>query len=348
MLASCGVGLQVFVASGQFPRRLRAGEARWLADAEPPDGYSLPEEIPCKRVCVYESQTNTQRFELAQTQTPLLAITCDEHSVNLSALQFLAHKLNCRVVTLRDQAHRCWNDFKGAVQDSSLWPCVNELMHCMNCRHGPWTSQAWFRQTKEALGLHTKKFGPGCPIFQALKDKLVFDMDSATSCEPGSLEEQELVFHKVSETVGAGVKGTRVNLTRWFEFISAYEDFQKEYHIHLYEYCLVLYHSGKLTCLADFPIWEAHQSSCGVEEPAEGQDQRGAEAEHATDIKRDEGNGAQDRCCEFLAHGRHDLRSGRTISERKIAAQRREGGSQSFSERAGRRIRDRSDILTTC
>eukprot|EP00439_Symbiodinium_sp_Y106_P025733 s712_g3.t1 len=259
LLASCGVGLQVFVASGQFPRRLRAGEARWLADAEPPDGYSLPEEIPCKRVCVYESQTNTQRFELAQTQTPLLAITCDEHSVNLSALQFLAHKLNCRVVTLRDQAHRCWNDFKGAVQDSSLWPCVNELMHCMNCRHGPWTSQAWFRQTKEALGLHTKKFGPGCPIFQALKDKLVFDMDSATSCEPGSLEEQELVFHKVSETVGAGVKGTRVNLTRWFEFISAYEDFQKEYHIHLYEYCLVLYHSGKLTCLADFPIWEAHQ-----------------------------------------------------------------------------------------
>jgi len=258
---STGRGLKAFVQDSPGPVRLEAGERRWVADTEPSDEYTTPEGVPWKRVCRYNSRDGSRRFEVQRHKdsiAPVLTLSTDECAVNLAAFQFLAHRLQVRVVMLRDQAHRCWRDFKLAVSDAGLWPCVLELVHCMNCRHGPWTSMAWFRQCKEAMAMHLPKAGMGCPLFLALKDRLCMDMELGRAHEPGSQEELRACFENVKTADCIGRKGTRINMVRWFEFVNGYEEFQKNYWTHLFEYCLVLFYSGTVPQVAEMPIWEAH------------------------------------------------------------------------------------------
>lgn len=262
LATSLGKGLAAFLPSGLPSKRLRQGEARYLVDSEPWGSYETPPGVPWKKVCIYDAASGATRLEIPHDYTdnkaPALTISADECSINLSAYQYLAHRLGARIVLMRDQAHRCWRDYKLAVTGAGLWPTVLELMHCMNCRHGPWSSQAWFRQTVESVQLHSKVASSGCPMFQALVGRIAFDFGLGSTCETATAEEVRAAWKQTLQNLSLGKKGSRVNLTRWFEFLSGYEEFQASYHCHLYEYRLVLYYTHTLRSLPDFPVWETH------------------------------------------------------------------------------------------
>lgn len=251
-------GLRAFLPGPEELGDFGGDEVRYFCEQSLWDDYEVPDGVPWMRGCVAKAHGDERWHEVparyANGLPPVLTISSDECAVNLSAYQFLAHELGARAVLLRDQAHRTWRDFRLALTESNLWPTVLELMHAMNCRHGPWQSQAWFRQILESVNLHVQKVGAGCPLFHALASRIAADANFRRPCEPESVAELALVWKRVQELESRGKKGTRVNTTRWFEFLTAYAAFERDFHTHLYEYCLVLFHTGVATRLVDFPI----------------------------------------------------------------------------------------------
>jgi hypothetical protein len=231
---------------------------------EPWADYQTPPDIPWNRCCRANMAQGTRRFEVpskfAVEGPPVLLVACDESIINLSPMCFLISQ-GYRIILQRDYAHRAWNDYKNALVDAKLWTEVLSLTHSMNCRHGPWSSCSWFRQCVESLRAHQAASTSCDPLFECLWPMMAKDdKDLVQHCEPGSRDERDLLWKHLSHVLALEKKGTRVSMTRWFHFVAAFAEFRKNYHMHLYMYCLCLWYSGVVRNITEFPIWDQRSS----------------------------------------------------------------------------------------
>lgn len=262
-----GTGLHLFRPLSARPTMLQENEVRWVADMEPWDSYEVPEGTPWRRVCRIDTETQERRFEIPDKflvgGPPVLAISADECGCNLAPFSFLTGALGLRLVLLRDQAHRCWRDFRLALGEAQLWPDVIEQIHAMNVRHGPWASQAWFNATREAVKQHLSRSSSADPLFEVLWPRIAADSPSVVA-EPGSAEERAALWEQMKELRNLHTKGARTTTTRWFEFVKNYEEFERHYHSHLFCYCLVLWHTGVVKSILGLPVWDIEGAPCEV------------------------------------------------------------------------------------
>eukprot|EP00971_Amphidinium_carterae_P351755 6492266-Amphidinium_carterae.2 len=260
-LALLGKGLCEFKPYRESSKPLEEDELRYLVDSPPWQGYTLPEGVHWKRYAIKKLSNNSKRFEVPvefEGETPTcLIVNCDECKANLAPLQFASNHLSMRVVWLRDAAHRTWRDFRLAVADSDMWPFIYDIMHVLGVPQGPWHSAQWFKGVVEACEQHFREEGYTNPLFQALLPELILEMKAQKrlGAEEGSEEEQQEAWSVLQSSNLLTRRSNRVTLTRWFEVVDRWAEFDQEYFAHHYCYCLYLWKTGVFSSIEDMPIW---------------------------------------------------------------------------------------------
>eukprot|EP00971_Amphidinium_carterae_P326768 6457769-Amphidinium_carterae.1 len=260
-LALLGKGLGDFKPYNESSKPLAEEEIRYIVDTAAWPGYTLPEGVSWKRFAIKNLSNNSKRFEVPVAfeggSPSCLIVNCDECGANLAPLQFATNHLSMRVVWLRDAAHRTWRDFRLAVADNDMWPFIYDIMHVLGVPQGPWHSAQWYRGVVEACEQHFAEEGYKNPLFQALLPELLAEMRSQhkLSEEEGSQEEEQEAWAVLQTSNLLTRRSNRVTLTRWFEVVDRWAEFDKEYFAHHYCYCLYLWKTGVFSSIEDMPIW---------------------------------------------------------------------------------------------
>lgn len=251
-------GLKAFEALPQTSRILRPGEVRYQVAVEPWGDYEV-EGGGWFRVAIKNMNTGKKRWEVPVVfpdgKPPFLVVAGDECSANLAPMQFLVGELELRFLLMRDLPHRSWNDVRLAIQEVGLWGKVLELNHCLAVKHGPFASQSWWRQMQESMSLHMARHSSACPLLQALLPGLSMDLRPQLTSEPDTAEEQAEIWKKLGESKALHVKSNKATLSRWFEFLERYEQFEKEYTVHQYHFNLTCHYTGAFKHVKDMPVW---------------------------------------------------------------------------------------------
>ncbi len=159
----------------------------------------------------------------ASRGVPLLSVSCDQGSDGFSAGQYLLYERALHMVLLMDPSHRVWNDCRVALQRTpGLHAALLKSTLVFNLNMGPFESAAWYQQAKEAMQLyvvHAK--GQEDPLWQSLLPHILKDLGAESRVvEPDFLQE---LWDTLGECGATELKGTKVSLTRWFNWVDAAE-----------------------------------------------------------------------------------------------------------------------------
>ena len=267
-LQVAGLSLQHFQSDEQAAHSmlLRGGEMRYMVNcAEAWGDFAIPVDAPWKRSAVKNVVTGEKRFEVPSAwseNTPkLLVLSGDEASTNLAAFHWLSCGAHVRCVFFRDTAHRTWNDCKLALQETHLWGTVLETLQVMQTKHGPWKSGAWYRQLQEAAETHMKAATAGDPLFMHLYEHLAEDFRQQLKEPAGSSAQVAEVWDLLLASKNLMAKGSRVSMTRWFEWCAQFQLLDQEYHAHQFYYVLLGLHSGLWKSVSGAPVYDVVVSS---------------------------------------------------------------------------------------
>lgn len=200
-----------------------------------------------------------KRFEAPRPEhgegLPILVAHHDECSTNLCCMQYMVGALQLRVVSWRDPVHRIWNDFRDVVKDVEAWGDVLECLHILGLSHGPWQSCAWWQTTREAVNQYFSTRNISDPLWVARSGSLAADFSSKMHEEPGSEAEQRWLWRCVQGRHAFSRTDNRPTLTRWFEVVSRWLEYDKEYSAHFLSVLLALRETGVYKNIMQMPIW---------------------------------------------------------------------------------------------
>ena len=257
-LQLAGLSLQMFVAAPGHTALLKPGEVRYMCPLLPGD-YTIPSGCKWERACIKNVSTSAKRFEMqhdiGHSPQPCLVFDLDESSINLAAIQFLQNSLHCRVLHMRDPLHRCWNDLKQSFKECDLWSDVLEKNFVLGLQHAPWKSAAFFRQLQESAEQHVKEANMNNPLMAALEEQLEADVRDIIGGASSSSTDRHALWQRLQTSMALSRQSSRCSLSRWFEWVSRWREFDKQYSCYLYYYCLILFYSGKVNSVLDLPIW---------------------------------------------------------------------------------------------
>ena len=193
--------------------------------------FPVPEGIQGKR-CVVESADGEKRWEVPEfsAERPMLGLYLDEGSSGFAACFYLLGPMKCRGAWLRDPFHRAWNDWKLSCQAMGWWKVVLEGIFLVSLRQGPWLSEAWFQQMREAQEEYMDKASPDCPVFTALYTRIAHDKADEHNPGLGTREHVASTYAGMASSSLCQSKGTHVALKTWFGWTKAMEEFQELWH----------------------------------------------------------------------------------------------------------------------
>lgn len=94
-----------------------------------------------------------------------------------------------------------------------------------------------------------------CPLFQALLDRLRADMSGSLAAPEGSAEEAHEIWARVSAADCLRVKTNKATLSRWFEFMSRYQQFDDEYTCNQFMVNIACKATSVYRRVIDMPVW---------------------------------------------------------------------------------------------
>eukprot|EP00971_Amphidinium_carterae_P264120 5239835-Amphidinium_carterae.1 len=256
-----GRGLAFFAPMAEKSQPLQENEVRYEVSVPSWATYEVPANTPWRRVCIKNVVSGAKRYEIplhyGDAGPRVLIVNADECGSNLAPLQFACHKLQMRVLWIRDAAHRSWRDFRLAVGDSDMWAMVYDVMHVLGLQQGPWHSSQWYNALLEACASHFEHESSSNPLFQALLPELLVEMraEGCLSSEPNSGEEEAEAWQVQQRCDLLRKRSSRVTLTRWFEVVERWSQFDRNYWRHFYCYLVLLWKTGIFKSVAEMPIW---------------------------------------------------------------------------------------------
>lgn len=195
--------------------------------------YEVPEGVPKYKFIIKNTATVSKRWELPHhgLPRPCLAVVTDRCSVNLSALSFAKHKLECRLASLSDPYHDTWNDLKQACQSAGQWGVIADFGHCFNICAGPWQSWALFKQVQGFAEDYMTQMAPGNELFCQLYPAI--SRDSGVDSDLGGMHHKKMIFDALPECPLFATKGEKMSLTRWLRWYDRFRSFDKvQGHMH--------------------------------------------------------------------------------------------------------------------
>ena len=208
-------------------------------------------------------------------QRPLLCLHFDEASPNLSMAQWLVSSLKARVCWLRDPFHREWNDCSLALKAAGLWSnvLVTSLLH--NLPYGPWDGSAWFHRLCDGAAHMCHNGSIRSELFTRLWPAICRD----SSMSPIQSDEQQQLW--LSDLTSADAflrKGKRTALKRWFSWLGAAQEFDRQWHTILLVILHIGMHTGIYRSAADTPLWGDTEDPGELPSGADSDDEEDAEA----------------------------------------------------------------------
>ena len=174
-----------------------------------------------------------QRWELVEFQgeRPMLALNGDEGSKFFAAVWFIAGCIRARVGWMRDGGHKRWRDFQLAVDRMGWRPHLQEALLVMNLPFGPWLSEIWLTQIKEALATYAEESGAGGVLLQLFYEHIAMDLGMHRNVAVGTRGHRQLVLRMVIGARCFSSRGFKVAMRSFFIWVeSAWEELLPFWH----------------------------------------------------------------------------------------------------------------------
>lgn len=160
------------------------------------------------------------------TEWPLLSVSCDQGSVEESAMHFCQESLHLNWDAFPDPAHGCWNDVKAALRLSHQWQHVCCMLVVWNVPHGPWSEDRRFGEAQAVLRnfFKTTKRPQDSWLFMELLPRFIFDAQDSTVFAASEGDAADLIFERLRNSSAFSVKGCKVSSNRFMGAIMMGDD----------------------------------------------------------------------------------------------------------------------------
>lgn len=158
---------------------------------------------------------------------PYLGICPDQGSDGMAAAFFLKYHahLNCEV--WHDPSHGTWRDQEQAVRGVGLQGFCYLVCVLLNLQHGPWESQARYRQLSEAGAEYLEHLAPECPLLRSFAPSLVREYDLSEH------EQDDDILARIIDCMKTDFnmqyKGTQVKMCRFANWVDRSSEFLGSY-----------------------------------------------------------------------------------------------------------------------
>lgn len=159
----------------------------------------------------------------------VLTLAIDQGSIGWMAQSFLVHQGLCMLVQ-PDVCHRVANDSMLAIGNSGLRPHIVLLTVAINAPYGPWSGQGFWGQLQEVLKDWMAVADLSTDLLvESMRDQLL--RDQGISNDGVNLADGLAVLR--SWAGGDWAKGSKISVSRWFQFVRAAEEFDHKWHSYL-------------------------------------------------------------------------------------------------------------------
>ena len=122
---------------------------------------------------------------------PLCVVSPDQGTDGYCSLYFLDRGCRVNLDRAPDTSHGVWNDCRGAIKAIGKWPFMLLCTILFNLPHGPWNSDKFFVELKEAAKEYFQmNTNMACPVFQSIIHLLLRDRGWESRVGEEGIEEE--------------------------------------------------------------------------------------------------------------------------------------------------------------
>ena len=216
-------------AAWQPKKRHRVGACRWLVDAD----NMLRQSTAAPGLHFF--QIGDQQPQDHPARWPLLSLCADRGSDGTCAIKWLQRVRNVNCDEFYDQSHDVSNDLINALQRAGLAPLRLCLTACWDVPHGPWASQARWRQVIDGIIDQRELCNPATsPLWQRRAQDMLWDLGAASKVGDEDLE--DWLWERSYDSGPWSRKGSKHNHSRFCNFAYRAKDEIKSWSCRLWGY----------------------------------------------------------------------------------------------------------------
>ena len=193
-----------------------------------------------RRSCVWDSEAKSGKVELPERKghagdhlDRALVMNHDQGSVGFQGTLYAYTRLDIAGWFCIDPWHRCWNDLKLALQQSSLWAVILEAIVILNHRNGPFGEAAFHPSMRRSVQELSRVSSAENEIFEMLYECIAEVWQQNTDSDFGTRAHMENTWSTLLQASAWRVKGTHVKWGRWCSISDAADTFCHDWHARL-------------------------------------------------------------------------------------------------------------------